>query len=373
MAGHAFVDELLRSLADRLQAQHAIAAKVHDRGFMLAAPGIADADAAQHAMQRVLDAVNARVEIAGLPIEQIACAGAALFPEHGTTADALMRAASLASEDAGARPGTGAVYRPALAPDARKLTLLTDLRAAIRDGTLGYALQPKLDLGTGRITGAEMLVRWHHPTHGDIPPGEFVPLAERTGVIGEMTLYLISQAVEHCKDWRANGLDLTLSVNVSVHDLSDTHIVDRIVRMASAVRGMLMLEVTETAVMRDPDKAFAAVDRLRAGGLRMSLDDFGTGNASLTYLRRLAPEEVKIDRSFITGLVGSEADQSIVRSTIQLAHSVRAVVTAEGVEDAATLAWLEAAGCDGAQGHLVGKPIGVAGFVAMVGERAEAG
>jgi EAL domain-containing protein (putative c-di-GMP-specific phosphodiesterase class I) len=305
------------------------------------------------------------VEVAGLPIEQIGCAGAALFPTHGTMAEELMRAASVASEEACAHPGTGIVYRPALAPDARKLTLLTDLRAAIRDRTLGYALQPKLDLKTRRITGAEMLVRWSHPVHGELQPCDFVPLAERTGVIGEMTLFLVEKAVGHLRDWNARGLDLTLSVNVSVNDLSDPNVVDRIVRLAEDVLGRLMLEITETAVMRDPDKAFAAVGRLRAGGLRISLDDFGTGTASLTYLRSLAPEEVKIDRSFITGLLPSEADQSIVRSTIQLAHSVRAVVTAEGVEDDETLAWLERAGCESAQGHIVGWPMTVGQLLEM--------
>jgi EAL domain-containing protein (putative c-di-GMP-specific phosphodiesterase class I) len=258
------------------------------------------------------------------------------------------------------------LYHQSLAPDASRLTLLTDLRAAIRGRTLGHALQPKLDLRSGKICGAEMLVRWKHPQHGDLPPADFVPLAERTGVIGEMTMYLIEQAIAHCRDWQAQGLDLTLSVNVSVNDLSDAAVVDHIVKAAQDVRGHLMLEVTETAVMRDPETAFAAVERLRAGGLRISLDDFGTGNASLTYLRRLAPEEVKIDRSFITGLLASEADQRIVRSTIQLAHAVNAVVTAEGVEDKGTLAWLREAGCENAQGYGVGRAVDAESLIRCV-------
>lgn len=361
MAGNAFVDELLVQLARRLQRVSSHVAKVHDRGFMVAVefdgalPPVQNAP--QAAMQHLLDLVRARIEIQKLPIELIASAGAALYPDHGDTPEALMRAANLASEDAVARPGTGVVYHHGLAPDTRKLTLLTDLRAAIRDRTLGHALQPKLDLRTNKICGAEMLVRWQHPTHGELAPVDFVPLAERTGVIGEMTVYLIDQAVAHLRDWKAQGLDLSLSVNVSVNDLGDHAIVDRIIHAARDVRGKLMLEITETAVMRDPETAFAAVGKLRAGGLRISLDDFGTGNASLTYLRRLAPEEVKIDRSFITGLLGSEADQRIVRSTIQLAHAVEAVVTAEGVEDAETLAWLRKAGCESAQGHGIGRPV----------------
>ena len=367
MAGHEFVDALLRRLAQRLQSHLALVAKAGDRGFLIAAPGVADAEAAHAAMHTLLAAVNERVEVAGLPIEQLGCGGAALFPEHGQHPDDLMRAAGVASEAAAARPGSGLVYHASLAPDVRRLTLLTDLRTAIRERTLGYALQPKFCLATRRIVGAEMLVRWTHPTHGELQPADFVPIAERTGVIGEMTRLMIEHAVGHLRHWRQRGLDLGVSVNVSVNDLSDAQVVDDIVHMARDVRGKLTLEITETAVMRDPDKAFAAVERLRAGGLRISLDDFGTGNASLTYLRRLAPEEVKIDRSFITHLVASEADQSIVRSTIQLAHSVRAIVTAEGVEDSATMAWLLAAGCDGVQGHYVGVPMEEAGLLERIG------
>jgi len=365
IAGHAFVDELLRGLAARLQGQFPIVAKVHDRGFMVAARDAHDADGAQRVMDQILASVGARIEISGLPIEQVACAGAALYPAHGGAAEQLMRASGLASEACAVRPGNGVVYHDALAPDPRRLTQLTELRTAIRERTLGYLVQPKLHIASNRICGAEMLVRWHHPKHGDVPPSDFIPLAERTGVIGEMTLYLVECAVAHLKEWRAQGLELTLSVNVSANDFSDTVLVDRIVQLAADVPGALMLEVTETAVMRDPDKAFAAVDRLRAGGVKISLDDFGTGNASLTYLRRLAPEEVKIDRSFISGVMASEADRAIVRSTIQLAHGVNAVVTAEGVEDGATLLWLGEVGCDLAQGHGIGRPMGVKALTSM--------
>jgi len=363
IAGHTFVDELMRALAARLHAQYPIVAKVHDRGFMLALQDTRNAEDAQRAMDIILANIGARIEISGLPIEQVACAGAALYPAHGENAETLMRAAGLASE-ACVVPGSGVVYHEGLAPDPRRLTQLTELRAAIRDGSLGYLVQPKLDIARNKICGAEMLVRWHHPKHGDVPPSDFIPLAERTGVIGEMTLYLVEHAVAHLKEWRAQGLDLTLSVNVSANDFSDAVLVDRIVQLASEVPGALMLEVTETAVMRDPDKAFAAVDRLRAGGVKISLDDFGTGNASLTYLRRLAPEEVKIDQSFIAGVMHSEADRAIVRSTIQLAHGVNAVVTAEGVEDRATLIWLGGEGCDLAQGHGIGKPMAVESMLA---------
>lgn len=368
VAGHGFVDQLLLVLAQRLRdaCAHELIAKIGDSGFMMARLDAHDVESARQVMQSAIQRVHSRVEVSGVPLEPACCAGVALFPQHGTNADDLMRAAGVACVAARNQPGSGVVYDPALAPDPRNLTLLADLRVAIREQTLGYALQPKLDLATRRVSGAELLVRWSHPKYGLLPPDMFVPLAEKTEVIGEMTLYLVRQAIAHCRDWRRRGLALRLSVNVSVNDLSDTTLVDSIVDVSAGIGDRLMLEITETAVMRDPTRVFAAVQRLRACGVGISLDDFGTGHASLTYLRRLSPDEVKIDRSFIAGIFTSEADQSIVRSSIQLAHSLGAIVTAEGVEDWKTLEWLAAAGCDNAQGYYIARPMALADFVGSV-------
>jgi EAL domain-containing protein (putative c-di-GMP-specific phosphodiesterase class I) len=201
-----------------------------------------------------------------------------------------------------------------------------------------------------------MLVRWTHPVYGPLAPCDFVPLAERTQIIGEMTLYLIGHAVEQCRQWSEHGLQAELAINVSANDLIDPRVVAGILDRVRHRAGCLVLEITETAVMRDAERTLAAIAALRAQGLRVSLDDFGTGNASLTYLRQLRPDEVKIDRSFIAAVLESPADQAIVRSTISLAHSLGAKVTAEGVEDAATLDWLRRAGADAAQGFGLARP-----------------
>lgn len=358
ITGHAFTDDLLRELGHRLvtRSGRPVVASVGRGTFYLVCHDAVDAASAADAMNELLALASSRVEIDGVPLDPSCAAGTGLFPLHGDEPGPLMRAASIASAAAAAVPGSGVVYAPALDPDPRNLTLLADLRHAIAECSLGFALQAKLDLASGQVCCAEMLVRWTHPTHGPLPPGDFVPLAERTQVIGEMTLYLIDHAVELCRRWSREQLQIELAVNVSANDLIDPRVVDGIVRRVCDAPGCLVLEITETAVMRDAERALAAVRELRSHGVRISLDDFGTGNASLTYLRQLRPDEVKIDRTFIAAVIASDADRAIVRSTIELAHSLGAKVTAEGVEDAETLAWLRNAGADAAQGFSLALP-----------------
>jgi EAL domain-containing protein (putative c-di-GMP-specific phosphodiesterase class I)/ABC-type amino acid transport substrate-binding protein/GGDEF domain-containing protein len=364
ITGHAFTDDLLRELGERLatRSRRPVIAGVGRGTFYLVCQDAVDAASAAGAMDELLALASDRIEIDGVPLDPSCAAGTALFPLHGEEAGALMRAATIACAAATSVPGSGVVYAPALDPDPRNLTLLTDLRRAIADRSLGFALQAKFALDSGRICGAEMLVRWTHPEHGPLPPNDFVPLAERTQVIGEMTLYLIDHAVELCQRWSRESLNIELAVNISANDLVDPRVVAGIVRRVCDAPGCLVLEITETAVMRDTERTLAAVHELRSHGVRISLDDFGTGNASLTYLRQLRPDEVKIDRSFIAGVVASDADQAIVRSTIELAHSLGAKVTAEGVEDEATLDWLRRAGADSAQGFGLARPESVDRF-----------
>ena len=358
IAGDAFVDELLAEIGARLRAscERGLIAKVGYSGFLVARPGVADTAGARHAMH-FLREVTSHGSIRGIALEQGCSVGAALYPEHALDADELMRAASAASAASRHLPDGMAVYAKALAPDPMNLTLLGELRQAVREQEIAYALQPKLDLKTRRVTGAEMLVRWNHPRHGLLLPPAFVPLAEQRGVIGEMTLHLVARALEQCREWRRYCPEFTISVNISANDLCEAEVVGQIARLSEGMTDALILEVTETAVMKDPAAAFEAVLRLRSSGLRISLDDFGTGHASLIYLRRLAPHEVKVDRAFVTGVRASNADEQIVRSIIQLSHSLGALVVAEGVEDPNTLEWLASAGCDYAQGYWVGRPL----------------
>jgi predicted signal transduction protein with EAL and GGDEF domain/ABC-type amino acid transport substrate-binding protein len=364
MAGYGFADELLQRVADRLRGacDEAAVARIGVARFALVSPGNGDVADARACLQRLIETLKQRTEVGGLPVEQASRAGAAIFPMHGRTVEELLRNAGIALSEAHARATPCVVYDPVLEPDPRNLTLLVDLRQAIQDGALGYALQPKLDLATGRIVGAELLVRWRHADYGALSPAEFVPLAEKTELIGEMTVYLVRCAAAQLGRWDGGRASLHLAVNISVNDLADASVVEKIVDACGGHADRLVLEVTETAVMRDAGQTLAAIERLRARGLRVALDDFGTGNASLTYLRQLRPDEVKIDRSFTARVLDSAADQAIVRSTIELAHALGAHVTAEGVEDEATLEWLATAGCDCAQGYLIARPLPLEDF-----------
>ncbi|HEY4556501.1 MAG TPA: EAL domain-containing protein, partial [Lysobacter sp.] len=352
---HALVQRAARRLAD--EATDGCIARVGHHAFVAVAQPAETEPDADAAMRRMVRAVTHLIELRGIPVQLECHAGAALFPAHAGHFDGLLSAAHLACSAARERTGSGRVYDRRLSPDPRNLSLLADLRTAIREGSLGFALQPKISLASRAVTGAELLVRWTHPVHGPLSPGAFVPAAERTDVISDMTLYLAARAAERCSAWKRQGIALRLALNVSANDLGDARVVDGLTTLCSGVADQLILEVTETAVMRDPAAAFEGIRRLRASGMQISLDDFGTGSASLTYLRQMAPDEVKIDRSFVSGLLESDADRSIVRSTIALAHSMRAVVTAEGIEDEATLEWLEAAGCDNAQGFFIARPM----------------
>jgi len=260
----------------------------------------------------------------------------------------------------------GVYSQPALESDPQHHALLSDLRDAIATRQLGYALQPTLDLDSRCWTGAELLVRWDHPRHGPLAPADFVPLAERAGMIGEMTLYMVDRALELCRAWRDHGRRLTIAVNVSANDLADPVLVTAIIAATGDLGPQLLLELTETDVMRDPDKVVVALARLRPCGIRISIDDFGTGHSSLTNLRLLDADELKIDRTFVMRLLQSPSDQAIVRGTIRLAHDLGVQVTAEGIEDDATLAWLADAGCDSAQGFALAHPMSPEAFVLLL-------
>lgn len=239
----------------------------------------------------------------------------------------------------------------------RRDALMDDLSDAIAAGQLGLAVQPKLDLRSGRVSGAELLVRWQHPRLGLIAPVDFIARAEQAGLLGQLSLYMVGQAARWWRSWHAQGLDLVVSVNVSISDLADGAVVDAILARVAGPPHTLRLEITEDTAMHSPDVVLESVRRLRERGVGIALDDFGIGHSTLSRLQRLSPEELKIDRSFVTGLLQSPGDQSIVRSSIELAHRLGALFTAEGIEDEDTLQWLDAAGCDEAQGYFIARPM----------------
>lgn len=256
----------------------------------------------------------------------------------------------------------------------RQLSMMSDLRQAMERGGMRLAYQPKLSLETGRIGDAEALIRWHDEDGRTVSPDEFIPLAEATGVIREVTVFALRTAIADLSAWALEGMSMRVAVNVSALDLATGDFaedVERILCDANVPSSRLALEVTESALLRSPAEAIAALNRLRELGVRLSVDDYGTGQSTLSYLKHLPVHELKIDKSFVTNLASSESDAIMVRSTINLAHDLGLQVVAEGIEDVETLNTLRKLGCDYAQGYFISKPIGSAELLAFVSGKAK--
>jgi EAL domain-containing protein (putative c-di-GMP-specific phosphodiesterase class I)/CHASE2 domain-containing sensor protein len=255
------------------------------------------------------------------------------------------------------------------------LSLLGELDAAMTNGEVWNAYQPKLDLASGRIIGVEALVRWDHPARGKIGPDQFIPLVEANGRARDLTLNVLRRALVDGAAWRAAGLDLSVAVNVSTTLLLDTGFVallENEIAAAGLPAGRITLEVTESAAMKDSDRAIATLESWRALGVSISIDDYGTGQSSLSYLQTLPATELKIDKSFVANIAADQRNAIMVRSTIALAHELGMKVVAEGIEDADCLASLAAMGCDTAQGYHIGRPMPAADIVALVQEERRA-
>lgn len=234
---------------------------------------------------------------------------------------------------------------------------------------------PKLELKTGRVRGAEALIRWQHPRDGLLSPAQFIPLAEHTGMIKPLSLWVLSTALVQCRAWRESGLDLGVAVNLSPLNLQDEHLactIAGLIEGADSSSSWLTVEITEDALMSDMEAALAMIARLRGMGVRISIDDFGTGRSSLAYLKDLPVDEIKIDRSFIKGMATDRSAAAIVRSVIDLGSTLGLQVVAEGIEDDATLDRLAGMGCGYAQGYYLGPPLPPAEFTEWLVRRPEA-
>ena len=250
--------------------------------------------------------------------------------------------------------------------------MLADLHDAVRNGEVFLHFQPKVDTRTGQLVAVEALARWDHPKRGMIPPDMFIEMAERTGLIKPLTLTILDQTLQQCRLWHDAGHDVNISVNLSAQSLHDpdfdTMIADRIEYWGVSPK-LLTLEITESAVMSNPDRAMGLLCRLRDLGITISIDDFGTGYSSLSYLKQLPVSEVKIDRSFVTDVLQDPNSAPIVRSIVELGHNLGLHVVAEGVEDDETMALLHGMGCDLAQGYGVCRPTPAAGLDAWLGKK----
>jgi diguanylate cyclase len=361
--GHHHGDLLLREVAARLtgtlRAVDTVARLGGDE-FAVLLPD-ATADGAAAVAQKVRAALHQPLTLDGLGLDLDASIGIAVYPDHGGDAAELLQHADVAMYAAKQTHAGFVVYDPAVDQHSpRRLALLGGLRRAVERDELVLHYQPKADLHTGQVLGAEALVRWQHPAHGLLGPGEFIPLAERTGLIHPLTRWVLDAALRQAAAWRQADHHLSISVNVSTRSLLDREFPDQVADRLTAWQvpaTSLVLEVTESAVMADPVLALEILGRLHALGVGLALDDFGTGYSSMAYLKALPVDELKVDRSFVGQMATSTSDAVIVRSTIDLGHNLGLHVVAEGVENQATWEELAALGCDTAQGYHLGRPM----------------
>ncbi len=363
--GHENADTIVRDVAGRLadtigDAERLARLRGDEFGVVLPDAG---ADLARQVAARILKALERPVMVQRLPIEVSASVGIAVSPDHGEESEVLLRRADTAVQ-AARHLGGGAcvVYSPEHDPhDPEHLALLGELRRALEANELVLHYQPKVDLKRRTAVGVEALLRWPHAKRGMVPPGDFIPLAERTGLMRPLTRWVLDRAAREARAWQRPGQALPVAVNVSARSLHDRLIIDDVAEALTTNAldpDRLQIEVTESAVMADATRAADTLSGLTRTGVNISIDDFGTGYSSLALLRRLPVSELKIDRSFVKGMVGDRGeDTAIVRSTNDLGHNLGLTVVAEGVEDEWTLDLLSALGCDLAQGYFIAKPM----------------
>lgn len=361
--GHPVGDEALREVARRLRQNidpTDMVARLSASQFLIVLHGCTSERAALLARQLV-GVIRAGLHLPDVSLDIQVHAGFSQHPDHGGASRELMRRAQIALEDAQGGRNLVSPYRVGRDEEQRRrLQLAAGLRTAIETDALRLVFQPELNLASGVVTQLEALLRWKHPLLGDLSPAEFVPIAEHTGSARHLTSWALARAILHMAEWHAAGLDINVAVNLSAPDLMDPQLVEEIQALLHehAVQpSRLVLEITESAVMRDPTLAARHMHLLKLAGVRFAMDDFGTGHSSLAQLSRLPLDQLKIDRTFITHAHEREADATIVKSTIELAHNMGLIVVAEGVESAAAVELLRSLGCDLVQGEHISRPL----------------
>ncbi len=361
--GHPVGDLLLRAVAERLARlvrPEDTFARFGGDEFAVLLPAT-DAARARQVACRLVRALESPFTVEGLTLHVDASAGIALFPDHGSDAESLIPRADLAMYAAKQRRARVEIYDPAQdRTSVRQLRLTGALRGAMEAGEIGLVYQPKVAAASGRIVGVEALVRWSHRELGNVPPDEFIGLAERSGLIRPLTLFVLENALEQAARWHRRGMELEISVNISARNLLDEDLpalVEALLARRRLPAHRLGLEITESVIMEDPQEALEVLMQVAALGVGIAIDDFGTGYSSLAYLRRLPAREIKIDRSFVIEMDRNEDDVTIVRSTIELAHNLGLAVVAEGVETRRVWERLRALGCDYGQGYLFSRPL----------------
>jgi diguanylate cyclase (GGDEF)-like protein len=370
--GHEIGDEVLHQTALRLQSEldeETVLARLEGDQFLVIAP---HADrAASKAIARKLSALlDAGLTVQSVNVTLDACIGICLFPDHGRQPDELLRRAAVAKDDAQRSQRRIRFYQNGReARYVRQLAILGDLRRATEENELQLYLQPKITLSDTLVCGAEALLRWEHPELGQIPPAEFIPLAENAGSIAIVTEWVLDRTIAECRKWHDQNINLPIAVNLSRRDLINQHLPELIAKTLAKYEvepGALILEVTEEALVYDTKQACNVLSELKAMGCATSMDDFGIGYSSLGNLQNLPVDELKIDRQFVMKLPENKQTAAIVRSIIELAHNLDMEVVAEGVETTAALRWLREEGCERAQGFYLSKPMPAERFVAWL-------
>ena len=361
--GHGVGDHVLQEVGRRLQAMAGSAGCVARMGgdeYALLVPAVGALEVIGLA-QHILAMLEQPIMFHGQPLDVGASIGIACFPLHAPDPETLLRNADIAMYVAKRSKSGYVVFDPKFDNSQQQhLSMLSELRSAVEHGELRLYYQPKVTLATSAVTAAESLLRWLHPTRGMVPPGMFIPFAEHTGYIKVLTRWVLEEAIRQCAAWQQEGLHIQISVNISARDLMSRDLPDYISELLQKFNvpaSSLCLEITESGFMEDPGHALRVLERLSAVGLELSIDDYGTGYSSLSYLMQLPVSELKIDRSFVSKMSGNEDLTTIVRSTIDLGHSLGLKVVAEGVEDPAGFALLRELGCDSAQGYYMSPPL----------------
>jgi diguanylate cyclase (GGDEF)-like protein/PAS domain S-box-containing protein len=362
--GHAAGDTVLVELGLRLEQSlrdSDTVARLGGDEFGLLLPSVEMPEGVLAAMDRVRAELGRPVLVEGLPLVIEGSIGIAVFPEDGDDVDTLIKHADVAMYHAKEKNAGFAFYDPScVRHDASRLTLVGELRRALERNELVLHYQPKAFLADGQVRSVEALVRWQHPVRGLVPPDDFIPLVQQTGLIKPLTRYVIDAALRQAREWNTQGWDLSVAVNLSTRNLLDVEFPDQVAQLlerhgVSADR--LELEITESTMLEDPPRTRVILERLSEMGIRLSIDDFGTGYSSLAYLKRLPVDEIKIDRSFVMNMDEDEDDATIVRSTIDLGRNLGLEVVAEGVESGPIWDRLTALGCTVAQGYYLSRPL----------------
>jgi diguanylate cyclase (GGDEF)-like protein len=361
--GHDRGDSLLQQVGLRLRNAvfpFDVVARLGGDEFGIMLPRLAAPDDVRYVIKKLHDSLEIPFMIDGIPIVVEASIGVAFMPEHADDADLLLQRADIAMYRAKKMASDYAVYTPEFnLHSPERLSLMAELRDAIERDQLLLHFQPKLQLKTSRIVGVEALVRWQHPRLGMLAPDKFIAMAEQTGLIGPLTRWVLVEALTQCQRADREGMQLRMSVNLSARSLHDPQLpkmIEVVLKAVGAQPGQLMLEVTESAIVLDPKHAEENLVALSRMGVWLSIDDFGTGYTSLSSIKRLPVNEIKIDKSFVTHMLTDKKDAMIARTVIELGHNFGLAVVAEGVETKEVLDALIILGCDEIQGDFISKP-----------------